>query len=290
MQLDPQEWKRRQLRQKESLAPFVSRYRDRQSKAVKHPVEDFLWQYFSIRPGRLRTWSPGVGVVLLGDSESFLKNRGFSRRPEGGVWISPDAVPAERYSSLHWIRNLLVQTRDRSAFFGCLGLHEWAMVYEKDDIRHQQLPLRLSHEKTRKVVETLPIHCTHYDAFRFFSRSARSLNRRPLTPEGRPDQEQPACLHANMDLLKWQLKLSPWIPSDDVVDLFELALDARTVDMRASPYDVAEFGLSAIRIETPEGRKRYVEEQDRIAKKSAPLRQRLIDRVEQLLQVLEKVA
>ena len=289
MQIVEENWRNRQARQQARLQPFVERYRERRSRGEKHPVEDFLWQYFSIRPGRLLQWSPGVGVELLGNTQEFLQCRGFVRSQNAGVWIPPDGVPEERQSSLQWIRNLLVNTRDRTPFFGCLGLHEWAMVYEEADIRHQQLPLRLSHEETRRVVETLPVRCTHFDAFRFFSKSARPLNRCVLTAEGRPDQEQPACLHANMDLLKWQLKLGPWLPSDEVVDLFELAMDARGVDMRASAYDVSSFGWESIRIETAEGRKEYVQEQERIANKAAPLRQRLIDRVEALLQVLDRV-
>ena len=56
----------------------------------------------------------------------------------------------------------------------------------------------------------------------------------------------------------------------------ELARDARSVDMRASPYDFSAVGLAPICIETPEGRSEYEQEQRRLTKKAEPLRARLI--------------
>ena len=53
-------------------------------------------------------------------------------------------------------------------------------------------------------------------------------------------------------------------------------MELRDLDMRASPYDLAAYGLEPVRIETPEGRKEYEKEQTRLAEKAAPLRQRLI--------------
>ncbi|NIP97292.1 MAG: 3-methyladenine DNA glycosylase, partial [Akkermansiaceae bacterium] len=51
----------------------------------------------------------------------------------------------------------------------------------------------------------------------------------------REANEQPGCIHANMDLYKWTAKALPWAGSDLLWDCFELALRAREVDMRASP-------------------------------------------------------
>ena len=57
--------------------------------------------------------------------------------------------------------------------------------------------------------------------------------------------EQPGCLHATMDLYKWAYKLSPATPSELLADCFALAADVRELDMRASPYDLADLGLPA---------------------------------------------
>ena len=52
--------------------------------------------------------------------------------------------------------------------------------------------------------------------------------------------------------------------------------------MRASPYDLHDLGYEPIRIETPEGRARYEEEQRTLADKARPLRQRLLGAAEKL--------
>jgi hypothetical protein len=164
------------------------------------------------------------------------------------------------------------------------------MVYELADVRHPQLPLRLPHAETRAVVESLPVRCSHHDAFRFFSQSARPLNALQPDLDQRQELEQPACLHANMDLLKWALKLGAWIPSDLMAAAFRLAMDARVIDMRASPYDVSGLGLEAIAIETPAGRRAYIAEQRRIHDLGLGLRARLIDAMQRLFTLTELAA
>jgi hypothetical protein len=79
-----------------------------------------------------------------------------------------------------------------------------------------------------------------------------------------------------MDLYKWAYKLSPAGPSDLVMDCFELAWDIRTMDMQASPYDLGDWGHEPIRIETPQGKARYVALQKGFAERSAGLRVRLL--------------
>jgi hypothetical protein len=127
------------------------------------------------------------------------------------------------------------------------------------------------------VVESLSVHCTHHDAFRFFTAAARPLN--AISPE-RADQvanEQPGCLHATMDLYKWAYKLAPATPSELLADCFALAVEVRELDMRASPYDLADLGYSPVRIETPSGRAEYARAQAAFAERAAPLRDRLIE-------------
>jgi hypothetical protein len=124
------------------------------------------------------------------------------------------------------------------------------------------------------------VRCSHFDAFRFFTPPARPLNLLQPTRETQHENEQPGCLHANMDLYKWSYKLAPIVGSTTVVDCFELARDIRTLDMRASPYDLAGLGYEPVRIETPEGRAEYATAQRAFAERAAPLRRRLIDIVD----------
>jgi hypothetical protein len=156
-------------------------------------------------------------------------------------------------------------------------MHEWAMVYRlpAGEVRHSSWPLRLGTAETDLLVEQTPIRCSHFDAFRFFTPAARGLNLLHPTRNTQPDNEQPGCLHANMDLYKWAYKLAPLVPAELVVDCFELARDIRTLDMRASPYDLTELGYPPVRVETPEGRAEYAAAQREFAERAAPLRGRL---------------
>ncbi len=103
------------------------------------------------------------------------------------------------------------------------------------------------------------------------------MNHLQPTLETRVLLEQPGCLHANMDLYKWAAKSMPWTGSDLLLDCFELAIELRDLDMRASPYDLTPWLREPVRIETSEGRRVYENEQRRLAAIAQPLRERLID-------------
>jgi hypothetical protein len=68
----------------------------------------------------------------------------------------------------------------------------------------------------------------------------------------------------------------PWIGTELLLDCFELAVELRNLDMRASPYDLSAWGREPVCIETAEGRRIYEAEQRRLAAEAAPLRERLI--------------
>ena len=46
--------------------------------------------------------------------------------------------------------------------------------------------------------------------------------------------------------------------------------------MRASPYDLRDFGFPPITIETPDGRREYAAAQEALSVRAAPLRSRLL--------------
>ena len=72
------------------------------------------------------------------------------------------------------------------------------------------------------------------------------------------------------------------MPSELVADAFELARDVRTLDMRASPYDLAALGYPPVRIETPEGKAEYVAAQRGFAERGTLLRARLLAALDRL--------
>jgi hypothetical protein len=274
-------WRARALAHRARLEPTLSAQLVRRSRGVRHPVLDFLFEYYTFSPGRLLRWSPGADVGLEGARADEFPAP-FVSNPAGAALPSA-TLPARLRANLERQRRLLLATRARKPHFGCLGLHEWAMVYEAEDIRHPRHPLRLSHAETRRVVEAHPLRCSHYDAFRFFSASARPRNAAHLAADTREAHEQPGCLHANMDLYRFAFKLDPWIPSELIADTWELAARAREVDMRASPYDLADLGYPPIAIETPEGQAEYRAHQRDIAEAAAPLRDRVLAEMDRLL-------
>jgi hypothetical protein len=274
------DWRERAAAHAARIDAYVAPHLARREAHVKHPVFDFLFTYYSYRPAQLRRWHPGYGVVLA-DAPEYAGLKGYGASP---VTVT-DGYLDSQLPLVGRLHELLTATARRTPHFGCFGLHEWAMVYRlaDDETRHADWPLRLGPAGTDQVVEGHRIACSHFDAFRFFTPPARGLN--TLSP-GRDDRaafEQPACLHAGMDLYKHAFRLSPLISSDLVADAFELAWDIRVLDMRAAPYDLADLGFEPVRIETAEGKAAYVEAQRGFAERAAPIRAALIAECERLL-------
>ncbi|WP_435155349.1 3-methyladenine DNA glycosylase [Amycolatopsis sacchari] len=281
--LAPEEWGERERAHAERMRRWTRPRQERRSRGEKHPVLDFLFEYYSYRPGHLERWHPGAGVVLAG-GERFLERPGYVR-VEGGVALDPAAFTEKKAQTARYFLALLEKTASRAPRLSCFGLHEWAMVYRQspEQVRHNQLPLRLGGAGTDAVVDSLDIRCGHYDAFRFFTAPARPRNALQPTRETQPELEQPGCLHANMDLYKVCYKLDPFVPSELLADCFELAVEIRELDMRASPYDLSALGYAPVRIETPSGRAEYARLQGEFARRAAPLRNRLIAQCHYLL-------
>ena len=276
--LDEAVWRARAAAHEARVDALVGDHLARRRDGVQHPVHDFLFTYYSFRPAQLRRWSPGFGVALAGS----------------------DAAPVDiadvvaKRSVIESIHGLLSATAGRPANFGCFGMHEWAMVYRQaeQETRHPAYPLRLGADGTDEVVETHRIACSHFDAYRFFTAPARPLNTLSPAAHDRPAFEQPACLHAGMDLYKLAFRLSPLVPSELVADCFELARDIRVLDMRAAPYDFSGLRIdhtdeewTPVKVETPEGKREYVEAQKQFAERGQVLRARLIAECERLLAV-----
>jgi hypothetical protein len=208
---------------------------------------------------------------------------------DGGLVLLPGAFPAHRVPYLRWANTYLEAVREREPSFSCFGLHEWAMVYRDPNVRHPYVPMRLTRAETDAVVESQPLRCTHYDAFRFFTTAAVPLNRYPLTRAATAESDQPGCLHVTMDLYRFSYKIGPFCPSALLADAFELAMATREVDMRASPYDLSGYGFAPVKIETREGREEYVELQRVLSRRAEPVRERLLAVYRELLARLAPV-
>ncbi len=208
---------------------------------------------------------------------------------EDGCSTATSSTKQSFRGTFEYFQSILVATLQAEPILFCHGLHEWAMQYQPEghppppSSQYQShLPFRVDQLTINAAVERRGVYCTHVDALRFFAPAAKSWNHfgEYGTNLGRKDQitlEQPACVHANMDLLKYAVRLSPWIDGDVVGDALEVALKARTLDLASSPYDVSSYGLNPIPIETSQGRSRYRELQAELLSIAKPLRQRILD-------------
>ncbi len=282
-------WQERAARHHDELAPITSAYRQRKARGELHPVHDFLFSYYSYSAGKLEQWHPALGErLLVADKESYSRtpfHQKYYRHHQGTVTLDPTLIRPKEHERFRFSRRLLEQTANRPANYGCYGLHEWAMVYRSSDIRHRErAPLRLSEADLADFVDSQTLACSHFDAVRFFTPAATPRNRLQPTLLTREDHEQPGCIHANMDLYKWSFKAMPWIGSDLLRATFFLARDLRELDMRASPYDLSEYGYPAIAIETAEGRAEYVKIQQKLANKASRLRVQLLNALDFLIE------
>lgn len=283
--LPESDWLARRDAHDKRIRGWTDPHQARQARGEKHPVEDFLFEYYRFRPSWLRRWHPGPDVILLGGAaREYLRWPEYHER-EGGVAVNVAAFAPARRDTLAWLANLLRVTAERPPHFACFGLHEWAMVYRQtaDEVRHNAWPLRFPPEELARIVEAQPVRCSHFDAFRFFTAPARPLNRLQPARETVPQFEQSGCLHANMDLYKWAFKLAPFTSSELTGDCFALAREIREMDMRASPYDFRSLGYEPIAIETPDGRAEYESHQRAFAERSQPLRAQLLALCQRLL-------
>ena len=264
--------------------------RDRKARGESHPVLDFLHTYYSFSFGKLEQWHPGLGLALEHSPElPRTHKRPPYQQSADHVHLDIDHLPQKRRDQFQWIHMLLTKTQHRAPNFACHGMHEWAMVYSGAEVRHREtVPLRLSQEEIDAVVDSHPLCCSHYDAFRFFAPVTRPRNK--MTPDlsDREHHEQPGCIHANMDLYKWASKAMPWIGSDLLWDTFLFATRCREIDMRASPYELTSLGYEPILIETEEGRREYEREQLTLMKDSQVLRAQLLATLENILAAAEE--
>ncbi|HEX8496967.1 MAG TPA: 3-methyladenine DNA glycosylase [Actinomycetales bacterium] len=277
------DWQARQSAHEHEVDALSGDRRRRVATGQTHPVDDFLWTYYSYRPARLRRWHPGAGVALLGASSiertTWRWHRELTTDDGPAVTLDVGAFLADRGDLVRRTFDLLAATAGRTPVLGCFGMHEWAMVHglASGAARHESWPLRLSQAQTDAVVEASTLRCTHFDAFRFFQPSARPLNLLQPTRDTQVQLEQPGCLHATMDLYKWAWKLTPAVPSSLLVRCFLLAREVRELDMRASPYDLRALGYEPVEVETAHGRAEYVAAQRELTARGQLLRAELLD-------------
>jgi len=267
------QWQQRKQAHEARVEAWIRPRLDRRRRGERHPVDDFLFDYYTFRPGQLARWHPGPGTTLEAPVRHLDGVNGFRMLGDAVVGVDPDAT-GRQAALLAPFDGLLAATAARRPRIGCSALHEWAMVYrvEQSEVRHANWPLRLSPAEIADVVDGVGLRCTHFDAYRFFTPAAQPRNPVALTRADQPEVEQPGCIHATMDLYKWAYRLSPLVGADLIADTFDLARRARHLDMRAAPYDLRELGIEPLQIETAAGRAAFAALQRDLAEEGQRMR------------------
>jgi hypothetical protein len=231
------------------------------------------------------------GAILESDGALYSPSLWFDAKKTQEQVDSKAKHPA---SAFLWFRSILQQTLQAEPILHCHGLHEWAMVYHPEGAQappsakyQSHLQLRVDQHTINFAVERKGISCTHVDALRFFAPAAGPLNHHGSSLE-RTDQlrlEQPACVHAHMDLLKIGLRLQPFCDSQLMQKILQLSMDARRLDVAASPYDATDYGIDIVPIETKEGRAIYRKEQRQLMERAEPIRRELLASYDLLLKM-----
>jgi len=189
-------WRERERAHVTRVEDLVAAHLHRRRSGRKHPVEDFLWVYYSYRPGQLRRWHPGPGVVLRGDQDPTGRRswKHYAALGDGTIFDA-ESFRRDRGDTLVWVSELLSATAARQPTYSCFGLHEWAMIYRsrEGERRHEQLPLRVSQAEADAVVAAAQIRCSHFVSPRPAAPLA-SRTRRHAAP--RPGSDGPPLLEA----------------------------------------------------------------------------------------------
>ena len=287
--LSKSQWKMRVDQHFQNVTTFAQKARKRASQKEKHPIYDFLTLYYPFSLGKLEKWHPSHEETLADPDPDYFTGKHYQYESSKKCFLDPLTLSEKEQERHTFTLKLLEQTQERPALHSCFGLHEWAMVYKEQNTRHREsAPLRLSPDEINQIVESRPLVCTHFDAFRFFTSEAKPLNRHQPKLDDRLKLEQPGCIHANMDLYKWSFKSLPWVGSELVWECFSLALKAREIDMRASPYDLKKWNYAPIYIETETGRAEYLTQQKEIESQGKNLRKELIKTLSQVLKATKQ--
>ena len=91
------DWTTREQAHRRRVEEFLGPHLRRAQTGEAHPVWDFLFRYYSLRPRQLRVWNPGFGVVLggpdSGAARRYLGRTGYGPHP-AGVTVSVEHLRA----------------------------------------------------------------------------------------------------------------------------------------------------------------------------------------------------
>ena len=163
--MDARHWRAAEAAHEARAGRYADPFAQRRARHEVHPVEDFLFTYYTLKPGQFKRWHPGAGVILLDAperaswrfyrpaTEQELLDAGCTPQVARAQADAASAVTVDvtdfverRATALAFTHEILRNTTTKKGQFGCFGMHEWAMAYKsvENNIRHDYLELRLS--------------------------------------------------------------------------------------------------------------------------------------------------
>ena len=76
--LEREQWEPMARAHERRAGRFADPFLDRRNRGQKHPVEDFLFTYYTLKPGQFKKWHPGAGVILL-DAPEYAAQKFYRR-------------------------------------------------------------------------------------------------------------------------------------------------------------------------------------------------------------------
>jgi len=77
-------WQNLEAAHQARVRRYADPYLSRRSAGRKHPVEDFLFTYYTQKPGQLLRWHPGAGVILTGPEAAARSGWKYYRMLDDG--------------------------------------------------------------------------------------------------------------------------------------------------------------------------------------------------------------
>lgn len=113
IRLEREDWTARAAEHAARVDELTAGHRGRRPAGVKHPVEDFLHQYYNHPVARLRRWHPGPGVMLA-DAADHSRAGWKHYAVEGpDLCLDSAAFVAARARTIEFVTGLLTATMSR---------------------------------------------------------------------------------------------------------------------------------------------------------------------------------
>ena len=174
--LSRSEWESRAEAHRARVAPQVTGVIERRARGEKHPVEDFLFHYYTLRPSHLLHWNAGVGHAVEG-GEELLDQPFHAARTDGSVALDVEGFLAKRGRTVATAERLLRASAAATPRFGCFGMHEWAMVYRLD--QGETPPLFVVGPLGQSQLVNYRVSGNHYIVDRLFGAAELRLGENP---------------------------------------------------------------------------------------------------------------